>query len=454
MNRFLPMPTLKVPFVPQKAVVAPQHHALERQADSMAAQVVSGQPARAGHVAPATSDGGSSSGRPLSVQQRDYFEPRFRRDFSRVRLHTNEAAQVAASAIDAQAFARGPDIAFAQGEYQPDTDAGRHLIAHELAHVVQNGQQQSQTIRRRPAKAPKKAKTVGSLTVSAASQISAARWFEMIQNSDKLTPWMKAMFAVSGDSIVLTSDNVQLPVGLNWEDVPEWFKSTLVAIKEKQWHLTTGASIVSDKGKFIHTKILADVENGDAPVGPSQVGADAIITGETVDAESLNSSLSQFGRRMPDRNATGTAKGGGRRAAAGRTPAEGLVVISNRFRDTAAAGIDVLRDDRSMLETFFHEIGAHAGLSTQGKFDESSHGLGDFRTTPITDADHLAQGVWKFFGESSRQDGIAKDMARSLGPTGQAETKAEMDKMLADLKKAVADLEAMQKQLQKQAGKK
>ena len=79
----------------------------------------------------------SHGGAPLSADLRSYFEPRFGYDFSRVRVHDNAAAGAAAQSINARAFTLGRDIAFTPGEYVPGTVQGRRLLAHELAHVVQ-----------------------------------------------------------------------------------------------------------------------------------------------------------------------------------------------------------------------------------------------------------------------------------------------------------------------------
>src|SRR5262245_39796543 len=79
----------------------------------------------------------SSGGVPLPAHARDYFEPRFGRDFSAVRLHTDGSAAAAADRIGARAFAFGRHIGFAAGEYAPAGLAGRRLIARALAHVVQ-----------------------------------------------------------------------------------------------------------------------------------------------------------------------------------------------------------------------------------------------------------------------------------------------------------------------------
>jgi hypothetical protein len=64
-------------------------------------------------------------------------EPRFAHDFSRVRVHTDSTAAHAATALQARAFTIGRDVVFNANEYAPTTTEGRRLLAHELAHVVQ-----------------------------------------------------------------------------------------------------------------------------------------------------------------------------------------------------------------------------------------------------------------------------------------------------------------------------
>ncbi|HFD39748.1 MAG TPA: DUF4157 domain-containing protein [Anaerolineae bacterium] len=94
--------------------------------------------------------GSLSSGQPLSPAQRNYFEPRFGFDFSAVRIHADQRAAQAADAVDARAFTLGRDIAFAAGQYQPQSSAGRQLLAHELTHVVQQSDRGGALIQRAP----------------------------------------------------------------------------------------------------------------------------------------------------------------------------------------------------------------------------------------------------------------------------------------------------------------
>ena len=96
-------------------------------------------------------DSQGSPGRPLDRAAREFFEPRFGRDFSEVRIHAGERPAAAARAISARAFTLGLDITFGDGEYAPDTSDGRRLLAHELTHVVQQGRAES-VVRRGPKK--------------------------------------------------------------------------------------------------------------------------------------------------------------------------------------------------------------------------------------------------------------------------------------------------------------
>jgi 3D (Asp-Asp-Asp) domain-containing protein len=76
-------------------------------------------------------------GAPLGAAARSFFEPRFGRDFSNVRVHNDPKAHGLARSLVARAFTVGNDMFFDHGEYSPSTEAGRRLLAHELTHVLQ-----------------------------------------------------------------------------------------------------------------------------------------------------------------------------------------------------------------------------------------------------------------------------------------------------------------------------
>jgi Domain of unknown function (DUF4157) len=79
-----------------------------------------------------------AEGRALPDAQRDFFEPRFGHRFDGVRVHSGSAAAAASSAAGAQAFTFGRNIYFGEGQYRPDSSTGRELLAHELAHTLQD----------------------------------------------------------------------------------------------------------------------------------------------------------------------------------------------------------------------------------------------------------------------------------------------------------------------------
>jgi hypothetical protein len=80
---------------------------------------------------------GSGGGRPLDAGTRAFFEAGFGRGLGGVRVHTGAAADASARAVHALAYAVGRDVVFRAGYFSPETAGGRRLLAHELAHVVQ-----------------------------------------------------------------------------------------------------------------------------------------------------------------------------------------------------------------------------------------------------------------------------------------------------------------------------
>jgi hypothetical protein len=79
----------------------------------------------------------AGSGQPLSKEVRVSMEQAFGADFSEVTVHTDAQAHSLNETLQARAFTTGQDIFFREGEYNPDSPAGKKLIAHELTHVIQ-----------------------------------------------------------------------------------------------------------------------------------------------------------------------------------------------------------------------------------------------------------------------------------------------------------------------------
>lgn len=78
-------------------------------------------------------------GQPLDANTRNFMETRFGYDFSHVRVHTGQRAAESARDVDALAYTSGQNVVFGTGQYAPGTQSGRRLLAHELAHTIQQG---------------------------------------------------------------------------------------------------------------------------------------------------------------------------------------------------------------------------------------------------------------------------------------------------------------------------
>lgn len=161
-----------------KLKVSSPGDALEREADAAADRVVrmrvpTANPMQRKRSSSLSNNAGLNSGvgeqggRPLSNGDRAYFEARFSHNFSAVRVHTGHEATSAAQAVQARAFTFGHDIVFGANEYAPSTVGGKRLLAHELAHVVQQkaGQSQGLVMREQaPQAAPVRQATVEEAT--------------------------------------------------------------------------------------------------------------------------------------------------------------------------------------------------------------------------------------------------------------------------------------------------
>ena len=80
---------------------------------------------------------GSGGGAPLDKDTRGFMESRLGADFSDVRVHTDAKASDSARSVQAYAYTVGSDVVFQSGKYEPDSDSGKRMLAHELTHVVQ-----------------------------------------------------------------------------------------------------------------------------------------------------------------------------------------------------------------------------------------------------------------------------------------------------------------------------
>lgn len=123
-----------------------QREGLEEEEEMMQAKRISDVQRDSSAAVPSVSEdmesqiqGAKGGGQALPDDTRDFLEPRFGQDFSDVRVHTGSEASDLSNSLQARAFTTGSDIFFRDGDYNPSSDAGRELLAHELTHVVQQG---------------------------------------------------------------------------------------------------------------------------------------------------------------------------------------------------------------------------------------------------------------------------------------------------------------------------
>lgn len=123
---------LKLKISEQPGGVAQKAGSLLRHSNRVATEQTSGVP-------PIVHEVLRSPGEPLDGSSRSFMESRFGQDLSQVRVHTDSKAADSARAVNASAYTVGAHIAFASRQYAPASPTGRRLIAHELAHTIQQG---------------------------------------------------------------------------------------------------------------------------------------------------------------------------------------------------------------------------------------------------------------------------------------------------------------------------
>jgi hypothetical protein len=122
---------------PQAAMLEMQR-AVGNQAVSRSMSAIRGNlPSERDQMPPIVQDVLRSPGQPVDPATRAFMESRFGHDFSNVRVHTNSKANESAQIIDANAYTVGRHVVFDKNRYKPGTGKGKRLLAHELAHVVQ-----------------------------------------------------------------------------------------------------------------------------------------------------------------------------------------------------------------------------------------------------------------------------------------------------------------------------
>lgn len=187
----------------------------------------------------AVQDALNSGGNSLDNNTRSFMENRFEYDFSNVKIHTGSVAAKSAQSINALAYTSGNNIVFNEGQYSPNTESGKRLLAHELTHVVQqNHSIARKVIQRQPAgnacpNFPKAGvKVIGSSAKRLAELLSACTGLTVtVDKSDMLqaTGNAKASKSTSATAIATVNALVSNKVGAVIDTDPNSLGTTVGA---------------------------------------------------------------------------------------------------------------------------------------------------------------------------------------------------------------------------------
>jgi len=223
--------------------------------------------------------GNLSGGKPLSNEEKTFFESRVGYDFSGVRIHTDSSANRSADNINALAYTSDNNIVFGPGQYQPNTTEGKRLLAHELTHVVQQSKSLSTPKLQRDVgwARSKSGKPYGDpLTADTNQKIK-----ETISNAPEaykqwnLTTWWYSKFQVAYD---LNTNTVTAIVKLNtladaatksaWEKAIEnkWSK------KYKIQEMNSEGKEISKKDIVIDVQWVDDKKDAHYVINPTKAG--------------------------------------------------------------------------------------------------------------------------------------------------------------------------------------
>jgi hypothetical protein len=219
-----------------KRVISEPGDPYEQEADRLADQVMRGSPPLAStrQAAPAgtedvrqvSANRRAAGAMALEPADRHFFESRSQHNFADVRVHADREANESAADLRARAYTIGNTIRFAPGAYRPGTTEGRHLLAHELAHVIQQQrmpasnslliQRQPEPAKPTPKPPPAKQKTLKEAGVGLDDPVfdkTAQIIDEVLQRNRRLAPYigdkLKAGFRIAekGKFVQELSDN-------------------------------------------------------------------------------------------------------------------------------------------------------------------------------------------------------------------------------------------------------
>ncbi|HEY8920162.1 MAG TPA: DUF4157 domain-containing protein [Chitinophaga sp.] len=253
------------------------------------------------------------SGDKMAGDTRAFMESRFGADFSSVNIHQgNEAAQLS-NELNAQAFTVGTDIYFNSGKYAPQTQEGSHLLAHELTHVLQQGN--GVQVQRAPITDPGKSKNaggqfdplIGMYTVAAGDTLGtiATRFGTTTAAIQKNNPDIKNINKISVGQKIFLPDLI-IP------NDPTGMKHNEISLDDyvKRWE--------AEKGRPITSAERTELERGCVGISGANTGMDPL--------DNLNNCFKTFEQSLKFARAKNEAI-----KAAGDSKKKKAVIFSMRF---------------------------------------------------------------------------------------------------------------------------
>jgi hypothetical protein len=152
----------------------------------------------------------------LPESTRSFMESRMGADFNQVRIHTDDAAVSMNRSLQARAFTSGRDIYFNKGYYQPETPAGKHLIAHELTHVMQQGGASSPQVQGDFALEPPERAEGDEFVRLTAVQVRSAIWYNQTRYDRRNTMLIQDLVGTEQTG-TWNEDTVQAVAMMQWE---------------------------------------------------------------------------------------------------------------------------------------------------------------------------------------------------------------------------------------------
>lgn len=171
-----------------------------------------------------------SVGQSLALSVRQHMEHAYGVDLGHVRIHTDALANEAAQAVAAQAYTLGQSIYFGPGRYQPHTTVGRELLAHELAHVIQNRRGDASTPSRKRSMQVSMPHDACELEADAAARaVLAGRSFK-VRGSGSGTLHRKDLLGTAIEWGKTKVDQAESAVGSGVKEVAEFTGEQLMAL--------------------------------------------------------------------------------------------------------------------------------------------------------------------------------------------------------------------------------